>query len=168
LHYGRHSDAKLIFEKTFGPSGNHGVLCQNSVIMKNMTINLLLAWLLLFSAGLFADDYDEGMAFLTEGDHTAAYRTFKRLAKRDHAEAQFQLGMLYLYGKGTEQDIQQGINWLKQAAEDGYSYLAANELGQIYLSGQWGVHNEAEAIKWLELATKIAEENQGEADDGCE
>ncbi len=137
--------------------------------MKNTTINLLLAWLLLpISAGVYADDYDEAMAVLTDGDYTAAYRTFKRLAKRDHAEAQFQLGMLYLYGRGTEQDIQQGVAWLKQAAEDGYSYLAANELGQIYLSGQWVERNEVEAVKWLELATKIAAENEGEADEGCD
>ncbi|MEW8625194.1 MAG: tetratricopeptide repeat protein [Candidatus Thiodiazotropha sp.] len=137
--------------------------------MKNTTINLLLAWLLLLlSAGVYADDYDDAMAALTDGDYTTAYRTFKRLAKRDHAEAQFQLGMLYLYGRGIGQDIQQGVTWLKQAAEDGYSYLAANELGQIYLAGQWVERNEAEAIKWLELATKIAEENEGEADEGCD
>jgi TPR repeat protein len=132
-------------------------------------INLLLAWLLLsLAGGVSADDFDDGMTALTGGDYTSAYRTFKRLAKRDHPEAQFQLGMLYLHGRGTEQDIRQGINWLEQAAEDGYLFLAANELGQIYLSGQWVERNETEAIKWLELASKIAEENEGEADDGCE
>jgi uncharacterized protein len=108
------------------------------------------------------------MTALTGGDYTSAYRTFKRLAKRGYPDAQFQLGMLYLHGQGTGQNTQQGVNWLKQAAEDGYLFLAANELGQIYLSGQWVERNETEAIKWLELASTIAEENEGEADDGCE
>ncbi|MCG8086442.1 MAG: sel1 repeat family protein [Candidatus Thiodiazotropha taylori] len=137
--------------------------------MRNTIIKLLLAWsMLMLSAGVTADDFADGMAALTGGDYTTAYRAFKRLAKRDHVEAQFQLGMLYLHGRGTKQNTQQGVNWLKQAAEDGYYYLAANELGQIYLAGQWVERSETEAIKWLELATQIAEENEDEADDGCD
>lgn len=137
--------------------------------MQNMKIQLLIASLLyLLALQAIADEYDEAVAALSQGDYSVAARTFKRLAKRDHAEAQYQLGMLYLYGKGVEQDTQQGITWLKQAATEGYAYMAANELSQLYLSGQWVARDEAEAIKWLELSSAIAEENQGEADDGCE
>ncbi|MCU7870892.1 MAG: sel1 repeat family protein [Candidatus Thiodiazotropha sp. (ex Lucinoma borealis)] len=125
-------------------------------------------FLLLAVAGVaVADDFDDAMAAMTKGEHQEAYRGFKRLAKRDHVEAQFQLGMLYLFGKGVEQDASKGIGWLKEAAESG-SYLAANELGQIYLSGKGVERDEAEAVKWLELATEIAEQNEGEAEDGCD
>ncbi|MES9979322.1 MAG: tetratricopeptide repeat protein, partial [Candidatus Thiodiazotropha sp. 6PLUC5] len=123
--------------------------------------------LILLALQTRADDYDDALAVLTNKDYSSAYRAFKRLAKRDHAEAQFQLGMLYLFGKGVDQDAQKGISWLKQAAE-GYSYMAANELGQIYLAGQWVKPDETEAIKWIELSSAIAAENEGEADDGCE
>jgi TPR repeat protein len=121
----------------------------------------------LYVAQAVADTYDEAVAALAEGEYTEAYRSFKRLAKRGHAQAQYQLGMLYLYGRGVAQDVQQGISWLKQAAE-GYSYSAANELSQIYLSGQWVKRDEAEAVKWLELSNKIAAQNEGEAEDGCD
>jgi TPR repeat protein len=121
----------------------------------------------LYAAQAVADTYDEAVEALTEADYFEAYRSFQRLAKRGHAQAQYQLGMLYLYGKGVGQDVQQGISWLKQAAE-GYSYLAANELSQIYLSGQWVKRDEAEAVKWLELSNKIAAQNVGEAEDGCD
>ncbi|MCU7930370.1 MAG: sel1 repeat family protein [Candidatus Thiodiazotropha sp. (ex Codakia rugifera)] len=125
-------------------------------------------FLLLAVAGIaVADDFEDAMAALTNGEHHEAYRGFKRLAKRDHVESQFQLGMLYLIGKGVEQNASQGIEWLKEAAESG-SYLAANELGQIYLSGEGVERDEPEAIKWLELATEIAEQNEGEAEDGCD
>ena len=155
-------------EKTVHRSGNQRTLCQNSAIMKNSTIKYLLAALLvLLALQTNADEYDDAIAVMTDGDYTSAYRAFKRLAKRDHAEAQFQLGMLYLYGKGVDQDAEKGISWLKQAAL-GYSYMAANELGQIYLSGQWVKQDEAEAIKWIELSSEIAAENEGEAEDGCD
>ena len=128
---------------------------------------LLFSLLLLLSPLAAADEYEEAVAALTNGDYSEASRSFKRLAKRDHAEAQYQLGMLYLFGQGVGQDAQKGVSWLKQAALGG-SYLAANELSQIYLSGQWVQRDETEAVKWLELSSEIAEQNAGEADDGCE
>ncbi|MCU7919420.1 MAG: sel1 repeat family protein [Candidatus Thiodiazotropha sp. (ex Epidulcina cf. delphinae)] len=128
---------------------------------------ILLSLLFSVTGVAFADDYDDALSALSDGDYREAYRGFKRLARRDHIEAQFQLGVLYLYGKGVGRDSDTGIEWLRQAAESG-SYLAANELGQIYLSGKDVTRDEAEAIKWLELATEIAEQHEGEAEDGCE
>ena len=40
--------------------------------------------------------------------------------------------------------------------------------GAVYLSGQWVKQDNAEAVKWLELVSQIAAENEGEAEDGCE
>ncbi|MEW8030030.1 MAG: tetratricopeptide repeat protein [Candidatus Thiodiazotropha sp.] len=128
---------------------------------------LILALLVFVYGDLLAADFEDAMDALTKGEHHEAYRGFKRLAKRDHVKSQYQLGMLYLFGKGVEQDAGQGIRWLKEAANNG-SYMAANELGQIYLSGKGVDVDEKEAIKWLELATEIAEQNEGEAEDGCD
>jgi TPR repeat protein len=148
------------------------LLCQNSEIMDQSPIMRLkprLAFLILVCvcSDLLASDFESAMDALIKGEHREAYRVFKRLAKRDHAKAQYQLGMLYLFGKGVEQDSIQGISWLKEAANNG-SYGAANELGQIYVSGKGVAIDEKEGVKWLELATKIAEQNKGEAEDGCE
>ncbi|MET0091626.1 MAG: tetratricopeptide repeat protein [Candidatus Thiodiazotropha sp.] len=114
-----------------------------------------------------ADDYEDGVAALESQDYLAAARLFNRMAKRDHVKAQYQLGLLYLSGKGVDLDVEKGVDWLKRAAEGG-SYKAANELSQIYLSGKGVERDEQEAIKWLELATRIAKQNTEEADDGCE
>ncbi|MES9969435.1 MAG: tetratricopeptide repeat protein [Candidatus Thiodiazotropha sp.] len=134
-----------------------------------MKLNAGLSLLLLVGVvgDLLASDFDDAMDAMTSGEYHTAYRGFKRLAKRDHAKAQYQLGMLYLFGKGVEQNTDQGITWLKEAAGNG-SYMAANELGQIYLSGKGVEIDEKAAIKWLELATEIAEQNEGEAEDGCD
>lgn len=152
--------------------GFHALLCQNSLIKEQSSImkfqsGLILTLLLLVFGDLLAADFEEAMDAMTDGEYQEAYRSFKRLAKRDHMQSQYQLGMLYLLGKGVEQNTDQGITWLKEAANNG-SYRAANELGQIYLSGKGVDIDEKEAIKWLELATEIAEQNEGEAEDGCD
>jgi TPR repeat protein len=130
-------------------------------------LGLFFIILLMMPGGLFASDFEDAMNALHNGNSREAYRGFKRLAKRDHIEAQYQLGMLYLFGEGVTQDTAQGISWLEQAANSG-SYGAANELGQVYLSGKGVAVDERKALKWLELATEIAEQNQGAAEDGCD
>ncbi len=124
-------------------------------------------WLSLATGPLRSEPYDEAMQALAEGEYRAAYRDLKRLAQQDHAEAQYQLGMLYLFGQGVETDVAQGIGWLKRAAEGGV-YLAANELGQIYAAGRGVPRDDQEAARWIELATRLAGEAPGQADDGCE
>ena len=114
-----------------------------------------------------ADAYDEALTAMANGEYRSAYRDFKRLARKDHTRAQYQLGMLFLFGKGVGQDVEQGIDWLTRAAENG-SYLAANELGQIYISGRGVAPNEQEAMKWLDLATELAGENPDDAEEGCD
>jgi TPR repeat protein len=114
-----------------------------------------------------AASYEAAMSALEDGEYRAAYRDFKRLAQEDHPEAQYQLGMLLLFGKGVEMDLEQGIEWLKRAANNG-SYLAANELGQIYISGRGVAPDEQEAKKWLELASQLAETQPDEAEEDCE
>jgi TPR repeat protein len=132
---------------------------------KLMMLGLLLA--LLSPLPVSAGEYEDAVAALTDGEYRQAYRGFKRLAQRDHVEAQYQVGMLYLFGQGAKLDTEQGIHWLERAANNG-SYAAANELAQIYISGRGVPPNEAEAIKWMELATTIAEQDESVADDGCE
>jgi hypothetical protein len=132
---------------------------------KLVMLGLMLASLLPLSVS--AGDYDDAVSALADGEYRQAYRGFKRLAQREHVEAQFQVGMLYLFGQGVKTDTELGIHWLERAAHNG-SYAAANELAQIYISGRGVAPNEAEAIKWMELATTIAEQDESVADDGCE
>ncbi|MCU7843958.1 MAG: sel1 repeat family protein [Candidatus Thiodiazotropha sp. (ex Monitilora ramsayi)] len=128
---------------------------------------LVLVLSIPFSSTVYADPYEDAVTALADGEYRQAYRGFKRLAQRDHIESQYQVGMLYIFGQGVEQNMEKGISWLEQAAYNGV-YLAANELAQIYISGRGVEPNEEKAMKWVELATKIAEENEEAADDGCD
>jgi TPR repeat protein len=124
---------------------------------------LILSLPILPFGDLSAAEFGDAMDALSNGESREAYRGFKRLVKRDHVKIQYQLGMLCLFGMGADQ----GTGWLEGAANNG-AYLAANELGQAYLLGKGVEINEKAAVKWLELATQIARQNEGEAEDGCE
>jgi uncharacterized protein len=123
--------------------------------------------IVLFPLLVIADEYYDAMGALEAGEYRQAYRGFKRLAQRENVEAQYQVGMLYLFGQGVSEDAEQGIYWLGRAAHNG-SFAAANELAQIYLAGRGVTANEAEAIKWMDLAKSIAEQDDSQAEDGCE
>jgi TPR repeat protein len=129
-----------------------------------------LLWLLL-AAGLLgmicAASYDEAMSILADGEYRAANRVFKRLALEGHPEAQYQLGMLLLLGKGVDMDVEQGIEWLKRATDNGF-YLAANELGRSYILGRGVAPDEEGAKKWLERASQLAEQQPDDAEEDCE
>ncbi len=112
-----------------------------------------------------AADFDSAYAAYVSGNYHEAYMDFNNLARDRHVEAQYLLGLLHLNGQGVEQSVDKGLGWLKQAAENG-SYLAAAELGQIYVAGRGVKVNAYEAAKWIELSTEMA--SPEDADEECE
>lgn len=60
---------------------------------------------------------------------------FLEKAIKGSADAQYQLGLLYLTGRGTLQDFSEAAKWLILAAEQNHS-LAQYELGLLYQVGQ--------------------------------
>lgn len=76
-----------------------------------------------------------GAAFSVGDDHSPnQIQLVTQLAQAGRAQAQYSLGRLYLYGRGPEQDIEQGLNWLRKAADQNYGE-AQNQLGLLYLTG---------------------------------
>ncbi len=58
-------------------------------------------------------------ADVAKQDYTAALSLALPLANQGNAEAQYQVGMLYLNGQGTNQDAALGHSWLQKAADNG-------------------------------------------------
>ncbi|CAI2182962.1 17090_t:CDS:2, partial [Funneliformis geosporum] len=93
-----------------------------------------------------------------------AFELYEKLAKKEIADAQFQLGNCFNYGIGTKIDEVQAVCWYTKAAingdivataEDGY-YVAQYYLGKCYRDGIGGVNkNEKKAF---ELYTKAAKQ----------
>ncbi len=46
---------------------------------------------------------------------------YTKAADQGHADAQYELGFLYITGKGVEPDQQKGMEWIRKAAEQGHA-----------------------------------------------
>lgn len=87
------------------------------------------------------------------------------LVRQGHADAQFNLGVMYREGKGVPQDYAEAVRWYRLVAEQADAG-AQYSLGLIYDNGGQGVpqdyvpQDDVEAMKWWRLA---AEQGDAEA-----
>ena len=63
--------------------------------------------------------WDEAVAAYQRGDYATALREWRPLAEQGHADAQFNLGLMYSKGKGVPQDDTLAAKWYRKAAEQG-------------------------------------------------
>ena len=54
-----------------------------------------------------------------KGDYQAAFDEWRPLAELGDAEAQYNLGVMYVQGFCGEQDLGKAADWYRQAAEEG-------------------------------------------------
>lgn len=72
----------------------------------------------------------------------------KKSAKQGNVEAQYSLGIYYLYGYGTSYDCEKAIHWLTRAAENGYE-TAQYHLALLYTYGEKVKCDYDRAAWWL-------------------
>jgi hypothetical protein len=101
--------------------------------------------------------FDDGSSDFTKGDYSKAYKEYKVLADQDDANAQFNLGLMYLNGQKVPQDYAEAEKWFRKAADQGHSNAQFN-LGLMYYMGQKVPQDYTEAAKWFRKAA-----DQGDA-----
>src|SRR5581483_5512234 len=107
----------------------------------------------LLAAPAFCDTA-AGLAAFKNKDYQRAFKEWKAAADTGHAEAQFDLGVLYAQGLGVRRDLTEAAYWYRRSAEQGNAE-AEFALGQMYSLG-WGVpRDEADAIRWLQMANSV-------------
>jgi TPR repeat protein len=79
--------------------------------------------------------------------------TYGKAAAKGSAEAQYQLGLLFLTGNQLVQNTQEAVQWFRYAGAQGHS-RAQYELGRMYREGQGVPKNLPEAYAWWSLAQK--------------
>ena len=95
-------------------------------------------------------DFASGLAAYQKGDYATAAKDWEAEGNAGNPEAQFNLGLLYLDGKGVAQDYAEAAVWFRRAADQGYA-RAQHNFGAMLGSGQ-GVRRDYEAAyMWMSL-----------------
>ncbi len=90
---------------------------------------------------------DDATAAFNRGDYAAAIQLLRPLAESGNSAAQYNLGMMYIQGKGVPQSYAEGAEWYRQAA-DGGEPDAQRALGAMYHEGAGVPENKTEAATW--------------------
>ena len=64
-------------------------------------------------------DFDSGMAAYRAHDFKQAFEEFYQEAVQGHETAQFNVGVLYYRGEGTERDLVKAFSWIELSTQHG-------------------------------------------------
>ena len=99
-----------------------------------------------------AEDFAVGLEAYKNGDYAAALGKFQPLAEQGHAEAQFNLGLMYVNGQGVTQDHSEAVEWYRKAAQQELAGAQYN-LGLMYDLGH-GVEQDFVLAVWWTLSAR--------------
>lgn len=85
---------------------------------------------------------------LRMGEGEQAVALWKPLAEKGFADAQYNLGIVYLHGDGVSKNDGEAIKWFRLAAEQG-DRSAQQQLGVMILHGQGTTANPEEGYRWI-------------------
>ena len=92
-----------------------------------------------------ADMFEDAVDAHARGDYAKALRLIRPLANDGSATAQFNLGVMYLTGRGVQQDYSAAALWFRKAAEQNYARAQSN-LGTLYRDGRGVAQDHPEAV----------------------
>ena len=96
-------------------------------------------------------EYQEAIDAYNREDYKTSYRLIRPLAKKGFAQAQYNLGVLYLKGKGVKANLIKAKKLFEFAAEQGV-VKAQNKLALMHVKGMGVVKDFNKAIEWWNLA----------------
>jgi hypothetical protein len=97
--------------------------------------------------------FDEEKTMVTDIARNAIVRKMESAAEQGDPEAQLELGLMYLHGRGVRVNYAKARMWLLKAAEQD-DPDAQHELGLMYYYGRGVAVDRAEAYKWFKLAAE--------------
>ena len=120
---------------------------------RKVSIFILISILLLWArpSTALVVEYQEAIDAYNREDYKTSYRLIRPLAKKGFAQAQYNLGVLYLKGKGVKANLIKAKKLFEFAAEQGV-VKAQNKLALMHVKGIGVVKDFNKAIEWWNLA----------------
>ena len=107
----------------------------------------------LFISDVDANSFQDGKNAERNGNYKAAFDIWLPLSQNGDASAQTGLAFLYKHGQGVKRDMDQAINWFKEAAAGGNAD-AQNIMGLFYYSGKGVKQDFSVAAKYYLMAAE--------------
>lgn len=132
-----------------------------------MKLKLILFFLFSFVLQpiVFAGPLEKGINAINEKKYELGYKILLPLAEKNNAEAQFQIGRLFIDELTKNIDPKQGVIWLEKAVVNQHRE-AAQILSKMYLSGMGVPLDVKKGQYYLEVAEKL--KPQEVEDDDCD
>ncbi|MBH44716.1 MAG: hypothetical protein CMD88_04600 [Gammaproteobacteria bacterium] len=102
---------------------------------------------------VYSEPIDKGYNAYQKNDYMNAYNFWKDDANKGNAVSQFNLALLYFFGKGVEQNLEKAFFYCSLSANQGLA-RAQNNLAHMYYKGVGVGQNYVESYKWAYLARK--------------
>lgn len=115
------------------------------------TVALLAAQISLGAAVAYAD-YNDGLVLVRQGRWAKAMKEFGDQAAVGHAPSQFSLALIFHLGRGTPVNLERAYELYKKAVLNGHA-PAINNMGMMYLNGEYVVQNRRIAFRMFEKAS---------------
>ncbi len=112
---------------------------------------LAAAMVVCLSTAAPAAPYDDAVAAYKAGDFSTAVGLFLPLARDGMAEAQFDLGVIFLRGEGVTVDPVTAAEWFARAAKQGHADAQVN-LGLMYQRGDGVPQDFEKAARYFQQA----------------
>jgi TPR repeat protein len=124
-----------------------------------MIIKLLLTVLLFSSLESYAKGLDDAVEAMRAGDFAEAYCIMRPLAEAGDADAQYNIGWMYLNGYGLRTNDHLALQWWEKASDQGHTD-ASFSIGMLYNLGDGKVEKDLEkAINYYLLAIEDGQED---------
>jgi len=121
--------------------------------MRSFSRTFLAVSVFLFSATVWAGDFQKGWDAYSSTDYATAIAEWQSLADAGEANACYGMGLLYGNGFGVDMNDELALKYYGLAAASGHAEAQYN-LGVMHQNG-WGVPlNEEEGMKWYRLAAE--------------
>ncbi|MBP3298466.1 MAG: sel1 repeat family protein [Muribaculaceae bacterium] len=92
--------------------------------------------------------YELGMSLYEQGDYKEALKQFGMSAKEGNHDAQYQIGLMFLEGKGVNANPADAAYWFRKAAQNGHA-ASQFEIGYCFANGVGVQPDERIAAEWF-------------------
>jgi hypothetical protein len=111
------------------------------------------------SINAVAGDLEDAVTAMHTGDFAEAYCIMKPLAERGNADAQYNIGWMYMNGYGLRVNDSLALKWWNKASSQGHTD-ASFSIGMLYSLGDGKVAKDSkQAIDYYLLAAKAGHED---------